>query len=394
METLNTTYRSGILEQRLLSDLLEAEVTAGAGTLEQKSWSLIRPVTLIGLSHHAHIRIEGQGIEPVHAALLNTADAIILADLDSRAGIFFANQKVKTRVLQPGESFRLGTCLLRVDLVSSANRHTMMESLLSLPTLVTLTSTRGLAGEWSTQAVGTVIGSREGCDIRLESKDVLPQHALLSRVGRQVVLASLAADKSIRINSNTVAASVLENGDTLTIWPTVLRVSMGGHSTPRTFADNGKQPVQLQERQTLSTPSQESSLRKFDAITEPAVQEDDPATEPAEQEDPGTGEAQPETGNRSSVAVPAPHEGIPATPPGFCSDIPALGSRLTELEEQLVTSARQLRQWQEQLELYAAQLVRRDAALAGRAKHLDDLQTHLQEQEGRIERRARELKQI
>lgn len=249
----NVTFRSGVLEQREVGELLQAEATAGAGTLEQKSWSLARAVTIIGSSRHAHIRIDEPDIEPVHAALLNTADAIVLADLNSRQGVFFDGRRVKTQVLQPADSFRLGTRLLQVDFTSSECRRSSAQSVLSLSTKVELASTRGATGQWSADAVGTVIGSRERCDIRLESRDVLPLHAVLTRVGEQVVLASLAADKPIRINSGSVSASVLEDGDMLTIWPIVLRVSMTQQGKPAANCPDGRSLAELQEQEDMST---------------------------------------------------------------------------------------------------------------------------------------------
>jgi pSer/pThr/pTyr-binding forkhead associated (FHA) protein len=206
--------------------LLDAEVTAGAGSPEQKSWSLVRPVTLIGFSRHAHIRVEGYGVEAVHAALLNTGDAIVLASLASRQGVYFNTQKIRTRVMRSGECFRVGSCLLRLGL----DRDTPgldPACALKLPEVVRLRMTQPAAQDWTLDSVGAVIGRRPGCDVRLPSREVLPLHALLTRVGRQVVLASLCADKAIRINGATTCVHPLQTGDTLTIWPVTLRMTFG-----------------------------------------------------------------------------------------------------------------------------------------------------------------------
>lgn len=210
--------------------LMAAEVTAGAGTLEQKSWNLARPVTLIGSSRHVHIRVEGVGVEAVHAALLNTGDAIVLADLASRQGVFHGGQKVRTRVMQPGDSLRLGACVLRLGLDAGAAGRERPDPDLAvrLPAPVQLRMEHGGTGEWTVGTIGAVIGSRPGCDVRLASREVLPLQAVLTRAGRQVVLASLAVDRAIRVNGTPMSVAIVNSADTLTIWPVTLRMMIGG----------------------------------------------------------------------------------------------------------------------------------------------------------------------
>lgn len=211
--------------------LLDAQVTAGAGTPDQKTWSLARPVTLIGLSRHAHICVRGAGIEAVHAALLNTGDAIILASLVSRHGVFVNNERIRTRIMRSGESFSLGSSLLRLDIDRSAPRIDSACAV-KMPEIVRLRMTRPVEQEWTIESVGAVIGRRPGCDVRLPGNDALPLHALLTRVGRQVVLASLAADKPLRVNGQQTSVCPVRSGDTLTIWPVQLDITLDGQEVP------------------------------------------------------------------------------------------------------------------------------------------------------------------
>lgn len=357
METLSTTSsEAGSSERRPLDGLPAAALTAGAGTAGQKTWNLARPVTLLGSSRHVHIHLDDLGVEPVHAALLNTGQAIVLADLVSRQGTFLDAQRVRARVLQPGQSFRLGSFLLRLDaaavpVLSPADP----EDLLRLPELVTLCVSRGQAGQWTASAVGTIVGSRPGCDIRLPSKDVLPLHAIVTRVGSQVVLASLAADRSIRINGAATNLSVLQTGDVLTIWPICLQVSM----TP-SRPDRAPMPAMPG---TQAKEQAEMSTRQPQAAVQPCDRSEPPAPLPA------------------GLAMPAAPDG----------EIPQIGSRLIELEEQLRNSSKQLRQWQQQLEQYANGLIRRDAELTRRSEQLDQLQSRLQQVEGALQTREQKL---
>ncbi len=208
-----------------LAGLLDAQVTAGEGSLEQKTWRLSRPVTLIGCSGHAHIRVEDEGVAAVHAALLNTGDAIVLADLVSRGGVYCGSEKVQRRVMYPGEAFSLGNCLLQLDIEAAPTMPVAQR--LRLPEPVHIQMIRGGMQEWTIEAIGAVIGSRPGCDVRLLSREVLPLQAVLTRVGLDVVLASLAADKLIRVNDAAVNRAMVRSGDTFTVWPIVMRMTVG-----------------------------------------------------------------------------------------------------------------------------------------------------------------------
>ncbi len=225
MNQESPTYSNAILDRQGIGPLLAAAVAAGAGTAAQKAWSLERPVTLIGMSHRVHIRAEG-GVEPVHAALLNTGDAVVLADLNSRGGVFCGQERVTARAMQPGEWFRIGECTFQVNFVREDRHDRPAESLLAMPSLVTVMAIRGIAGRWPVPKIGTVIGRREGCGIRLDNPEVLPLQAVLSRVGQSVLIATLGTDKHIRINDASASTFVLRDGDVMTTWPIRLRVEL------------------------------------------------------------------------------------------------------------------------------------------------------------------------
>jgi hypothetical protein len=359
-----------------MDPLLDAEITAGAGTSEQKTWRLVRPVTLIGFTQHAHIRVEGSGIESVHAALLNTGDAIVLADLVSRQGVFCGADRIKLRVLQAGDFFRLGTCLMRLDCEPGAHLPAVSdEKILRLPQMIHLKTVSGEPQEWFCDAIGTVIGSRPGCSVRLASKDVLPLHALLTRVGSQIVLASLAADKSLRVNGTSASVSIVQGGDTLTIWPITLDLKLAPANSVASALETF--PPALQEQPDMANVAKaQPALTTKDGDDTPETATPIPSAPPA-----------------ATSGTPAPGE-LDAPPPAPTGEIPELNSRLLQMEEQLRDSSRQLRQWQAQLEHYANGLIRRDAELAKRSTQLDQLQSALQTTEGRLQRRSEEVGQM
>ncbi len=374
MKAVDTVSQDLRVQQEVdFGPLLEAQVTAGDGTPEQKSWSLVRPVTLIGFSQHSHIRVDALGVESVHAALLNTGDAVVLADLASRQGVYCGTQRIKTRVMKSGESFRLGSCLLRLDFeLGHRGGFVYAVQALGMPQAVRLRAVRGGALDWTTDTIGAVIGSRPGCTVRLASREVLPLHAILTRVGQQVVVASLAADKPIRVNDKPVHAVPLANGDTLTIWPITVQATIGHEqkATPEGAAPPNDSQEQKAMTNVPKTQAQSSAATQIsDAEARPPVSEGPPPAAPG-------------------VSLPG---GLEAVPPGPAGEIPQLGPRLMQMEEQLLNSSKQLRQWQQQLELYANGLIRRDAELTQRSTQLDQLQSALQESEAQLQKRCEEL---
>jgi pSer/pThr/pTyr-binding forkhead associated (FHA) protein len=376
MRVAETTRQDGQAQPEVdFGPLVDAQVTAGDGTPEQKSWSLVRPVTLIGFSQHSHIRVDALGVESVHAALLNTGDAVVLADLASRQGIYCGTQRIRTRVMRSGETFRLGGCLLRLDIESGHGGGSLDASqVIRMPQPVRLKAVRGGAMDWTTDVIGAVIGSRPGCSVRLDSREVWPLHAILTRVGRQVVVASLAADKSIRVNDKPVNAAPLASGDTLTVWPIALQVTIGQERTVR--PDSTVAAEEPQEQKPMTNVQRAEGLP---SQAGPAAQAGGP---------PPSVEAPPPAA--PALSLPS---GPAVVPPGPAGEIPQLGSRLVQMEEELLNSSRQLRQWQQQLELYANGLIRRDAELTQRASQLDQLQNTLLESQARIQKRSEEMNQ-
>ncbi len=387
-ETFNRKTLSGDAPE--LTPLIEAEITAGAGSLEQKTWSLGRAVTLIGRSRHAHIRVDGDDIESIHAALLNTGDAIVLADPASRYGIYCGNQKVKVRVLQPGEMFRVGSCLLQLDGPGGGPT-----ARLDPAEVVRLTEPVRLADEqgqsWTARQVGVVIGSRPGCTVRLQHPDVLPLHAILTRVGCRTMVVSLVADRLVRINGEPAGIAPLATGDKLSIRPFTLAVTVGGEALRPEPAGSGEQDhrhewQEATDRQTKTAP----------AATPPAARALPPAN--AAGEAPAQANAAPAPSAPPCTDPPAATQAAhPAGLPDVPADPAARGcdtdARLAQVQEQVLNSSKHLRQWHQQLEQYANGLIRRDAELTRRGERLDDLQKSLRQSEARIEQRSSELDQ-
>lgn len=62
-----------------------------------------------------------------------------------------------------------------------------------------------------------VIGSREGCHIKLESDQVAPLHCVINLVGKKWSLVVLTQRSETKLNHSTVVSSTLSSGDIVTI---------------------------------------------------------------------------------------------------------------------------------------------------------------------------------
>ncbi len=241
--------------------------------------------------------------------------------------------------------------------MGSARREPLEPDLaVRLPAPVRLRTEHGEAGEWTVQTIGAVIGSRPGCDVRLASREVLPLQAVLTRVGSQVVLASLAADKPIRVNSTTTQVAVLQSADTLTVWPVTLRMTIGQMEGPSQQKNEMPTENRGEQQDMIDAREMESPAGSTDYVAE---RQDAWATAqvPAATtvgRDAPTDEATQESPRVSGEAMSQP------------------GSLLTPTKEGIPASPEELRQWQQQLEQYAEVLVRRDAELSKRARQLDE----------------------
>lgn len=62
----------------------------------------------------------------------------------------------------------------------------------------------------------TLVGSKEGCDLRIESDGVAPHCCVLALVEQQVLLRDLDTG-SIKVNGQYVRRAILQLGDRLTL---------------------------------------------------------------------------------------------------------------------------------------------------------------------------------
>jgi len=373
-----------------LGPLLDAAVTAGAETSDQKSWNLARPVTLIGRSKGAHIRLDEPTVEPLHAALLNTGDAIVLVDLASREGVFLDGQRIQQRPLRSGESFRVGMHLLRAEINASKGEpeaeSDWADRAVQLPWPMTFQVVRGSPGQWTVRHVGATIGTRPGCAITLAGKEVRPVHVLISRVGATPVLVNLAGGRSVRLNGTPVSTCQLSSGDVVEVHPYSFKVMDSPCAEAAGSATQEQPPSESFEER----PSMAATQELMDSADAERAATGSERSGSAESTDEANLVQQSQSLAEPDAAEPAADAIIPEAP---VPDVHQFESRLQQVQEQLLDSSKQLKQWQQQLERYANKLILKDAELSKRARQLDELQQHLQKTQEELQQRTQQLEQ-
>ncbi|MCH8912775.1 MAG: FHA domain-containing protein, partial [Planctomycetes bacterium] len=95
---------------------IKLSVTAQLPTGESKSWSLLKPVTVIGSRRHAQIIVREEHVNRSHAAIVNTGVHVLLVDLLSDGGTYCNGRLVTRELLKDGDVVRVGSTDLRISI--------------------------------------------------------------------------------------------------------------------------------------------------------------------------------------------------------------------------------------------------------------------------------------
>lgn len=80
------------------------------------------PLTFIGRSRGCDIRLNADGVEPMHCLVVQGPDGLILRDLESTSGSFVNGQRVKTQLLREGDLLTIGQFQFQVRLSEAATK--------------------------------------------------------------------------------------------------------------------------------------------------------------------------------------------------------------------------------------------------------------------------------
>lgn len=114
----------------------------------------------------------------------------------------------------------------------------------------------------------TLIGRKEGCDLRLNHKSVSKQHCVLVRSDGLLMLRDLGSTNGTRVNGKRVRRAVLNENDQLSIAALSFRVLFNkeGPSRPAPHADGATQMIDAKEVEKLIRATQKPD----DVVDQPA----------------------------------------------------------------------------------------------------------------------------
>ena len=179
-----------------------------------------KPVAILGSRRDCDLWVEHSEVSKVHCAVVNTGNAILVADLCSRTGIFLNGERVSSAALTRGAELRLGPVVLHVEWPDDIDVHPSDGVTLDPPLCMTLGDQVFELGK-----LPAVIGRRKSCAILLDTPDVSLAHTLVFALHGVPMVFDLGSRSGTILNGERVALARLRNEDTLSIGGELLSVA-------------------------------------------------------------------------------------------------------------------------------------------------------------------------
>jgi pSer/pThr/pTyr-binding forkhead associated (FHA) protein len=213
----------------LPADAPRIRATAGAGTAGQKTWSLRRPVTVVGSGRGATIVVNQPQADKAHCAIVNTGDCVVLRDLHTASGTMRNGQRVDVAVLADGDVIEVAGVRIQIAIQSPRRRNEQTGVDLSFVDPMQwpvpfVFRADGESDDAAVEAPFCVIGRRERAAIRLDDPEVSLAHAIVFRFNGRPAICDLGSRTGTRVNGRPVTFAPLRDGDELRIGPAAWRV--------------------------------------------------------------------------------------------------------------------------------------------------------------------------
>lgn len=185
------------------------------------------PVLLLGGRRDCAIPIMHGDVSQIHAAIVNTGQALIVVDLASRAGTFVNEVRITAAALRPGDRLRLGPVPVSVQYKTPPLNNTADPTRLASP--LTL---KWKGSEFKIDSLPVVIGRRQACDVLVDTPDVSLAHALLLRINGCLAVMDLGSRSGTFVGGERVGFAWLRDGDDLGVGGEHLSIRWQGPVSP------------------------------------------------------------------------------------------------------------------------------------------------------------------
>ncbi len=336
---------------------IKLSVTAQLATGETKSWSLLKPVTLIGFRRQAQIIVREEHVNRSHAAIVNTGAHVLLVDLFTDAGTYCNGRLVTRELLKDGDVVRVGSTDLQIAIELPPNpvvpRRGIMafEDPLKMPRAMRLVQV-DTDERWEIVDSTAIIGNCKQAAVCIPAEGIARAHSLIFATINGIGIMDLGSGTPLKINGNEKQMAYLRRQDRLLIGKAGLMVQF-----PKA---EGSAQVGGQKGSSENTTANESSGG--------SMADDVGARSQEEMEDDllvNQGiEARAAAGSAAAVmdSSKAPSVERPK--------LESLGSKISALQEELAESWGEINDWKKKLSLEHNNLTVREQEWQNKEKEL------------------------
>lgn len=212
-------------------------LTAGAKSPGQKSWTISRPITLIGSKRPAHILLHQPSIQPAHCVVVMAGGRGILLDLLTPTGTRCNGDVCAKRELRSGDVIEVGPTRINVAFSNpppqTSNRPAASSAAADADTEIPDASGILLVEEpsgrsWRIHEPVALIGARSGVDVQLHSALVADVQAVLFRFGATFAIFDVSQRGGVLVNSWPARLGAVTTGDRIQIGSSQLLVALEG----------------------------------------------------------------------------------------------------------------------------------------------------------------------
>ncbi|MDB5319482.1 MAG: hypothetical protein JWN40_1113 [Phycisphaerales bacterium] len=179
---------------------------------------LMRPVTLIGSRHNAHLHLLSRQISKAHALLISHEGKVYIRDLASRTHVFINGTEVHEADLADGDLIKLGSFTFKFQAAQGMKQKSRAgdtpEGQLAI---------EGEAYPLAIQQRVMLVGRRPTCDVPLVEDSCSTAHAVIFSMGGKRFVRDLGSRTGTYVNGQAVRQQEIQFGDTIQIGETPLR---------------------------------------------------------------------------------------------------------------------------------------------------------------------------
>lgn len=180
------------------------------GSAIQSPIAVNRPVCVIGDRSRVHLVLPSPLVSRSHALLVDDADGLYVRDLSSSNGVIVNDSRVRETLLHDGDKLKIGPFVFRcrVPAAQPNDDHDPVEAIVrdEAGRTVRLNDRRS-----------TLIGSRGGCDVRVDGIGVSSVHAVIFRRRGRWFIRDLSSEGGTRIFGRLIREAELLGGEQIRI---------------------------------------------------------------------------------------------------------------------------------------------------------------------------------